>query len=79
MQTLESCLLEPVGDGHHDIEGSQEEDKVEIGVAVDCCLSLVIHHVLARPGLLLIKLICETHIQNKIHFTENYFYENNWP
>lgn len=43
---------------------------MEIGVAVDGCLSLVIHHVLARPGLLLIKLICETRIQNKINFME---------
>lgn len=64
----ERCLLEPVGDGHHDIEGPQEEDKVEIGVAVDGCLPLVIHHVLARAGLLLVKLICETHIQKKVNF-----------
>lgn len=40
-------LLEPVGDGHHDVEGSQEEDKMEVSVAVDRSLFLIIHHVLA--------------------------------
>lgn len=40
-------IMEPVGDGHHDVEGSQEEDKMEVGVAVDGSLSLIIHYVLA--------------------------------
>lgn len=50
-------LLEPVGDGHHDVEGSQEEDKMEVGVAVDGPLSLIVHHILAWPGLLLIIVV----------------------
>lgn len=40
-------LLKPVGDGHHDIQGAKEEDKVKEGVTVDGSLSLVIHHILA--------------------------------
>lgn len=56
-------LLEPVGDGHHDVEGSQEEDKMEVGVAVDGSLSLIIHHVLASTGLLLIIVIYKAHIK----------------
>lgn len=40
-------IMKPVGDCHHDIEGSQEEDKVEVAVAIDGSLSLVVHHVLA--------------------------------
>lgn len=50
-------LLEPVGDGHHDVEGSQEEDKMEVGIAVDGPLSLIVHHILAWPGLLLIIVV----------------------
>lgn len=49
--------LEPVGDRHHDIERSQEEDKMEVGVAVDGPLPLVVHHILARAGLLLIIVV----------------------
>ncbi len=40
-------LLKPVGDGHHDVEGSQKEDKMEVSVAVDGTLLLIVHHVLA--------------------------------
>lgn len=50
--------MEPVGDGHHDVQGSQEEDEMEVGVAVDGPLSLIIDHVLAWTGLLLIIVIC---------------------
>lgn len=35
-------VMKPVGDSHHDVERSQEEDKMEVGVAVDGCLSLII-------------------------------------
>lgn len=52
------CILEPVGEVHHDIEGPQEEDTVEVGVAVDCPVLLVIHHILApTPPLLIIVLV----------------------
>lgn len=47
-------LLKPVGNRHHDIKRSQEEDKVKVRVAIDSCLSLVIHHVLACTSFLLI-------------------------
>lgn len=59
----EHCLLEPVGDGHHDVEGSKEEDKMEVGIAVDGSLSLIICHVLASTGLLLIIIIYKAHIK----------------
>lgn len=50
-------LLEPVGDRHHYIERSQEEDKMEVRVAVDGTLPLVIQHILAWANLLLIIVI----------------------
>lgn len=50
-------LLEPVGDRHHYIERSQEEDKMEVRVAVDGTLPLVIQHILAWASLLLIIVI----------------------
>ena len=49
--------LEPVCDGHHDIEGAQEEDKMEVGVAVDGPLLLVVHYVLTPPALLLVVVV----------------------
>ena len=48
--------LEPVCDGHHDVEGAQEEDEVEVGVAVDGAVPLVVHDVLTPSGLLLLLL-----------------------
>lgn len=36
-------VVEPVGDGHHHIEGSQEEHKVEIGIGVDGALLLIVN------------------------------------
>lgn len=50
-------LLKPIGDGHHDVEGAQEEDKMEVGVAVDGSLFLVVDHVLASAGLLFIVVL----------------------
>lgn len=57
MKGTKCHLLEPVGDRHHYVEGSQEEDKMEVWVAVDGSLPLVIQHVLAWTGLLLIIVI----------------------
>lgn len=42
---------EPVGEGHHDVERSQEEDKVEEEVAVRHPLALVVDHPLAAFAL----------------------------
>lgn len=36
-------LLVPVGEGHHDVEGGQEEAEVEEGVAVGDSLLFVVH------------------------------------
>lgn len=37
---------EPVGEGHHDVERSQEEDKMEEEVAVGHSLGLVVNNLL---------------------------------
>lgn len=50
--------MEPVGDGHHDVQGSQEEDRMEVGVAVDGSFSLIIRHVLASTSVVLLTVIC---------------------
>lgn len=39
-------LLEPVCGGHHDVERAEEEDKVEVCVAVDGALFLIIINIL---------------------------------
>lgn len=36
-------IVEPVGDGHHHIEGSQWEHRVEVGIAVDGAFFLIIN------------------------------------
>lgn len=47
------CLLPvPVGQGHHDVEGSREEHEVEHGVAVLHPFSLVVHSPPGPPILL---------------------------
>lgn len=52
---IRGYLLVPVGQGHHDVEGGQEEAEVEEGVAVGDTLLFVVHgpshSVLARVGL----------------------------
>lgn len=35
-------IMEPAGQGHHHVERSQQEDKMEIGVAVDGAFLLII-------------------------------------
>lgn len=42
-------VVEPAGQSHHHVEGSQEQDKVEIGVAVDGAFLLIVND----PGSLL--------------------------
>lgn len=42
---------EPVGEGHHDVQRSQEEDEVEEEVAVRHPLALVVDHPLAAFAL----------------------------
>lgn len=50
--------LEPAGQGHHHIEGSQQEDKVEIGVAVDGAFLLIIYDPGSLFGILLLFSVC---------------------
>lgn len=47
-------LLKPVGYSHHDVEGAEKENKMEIAVAVDCAVSLIILHILPSSSLLII-------------------------
>lgn len=50
--------LEPAGQGHHHVEGRQQEDKVEIGVAVDGALLLVVDNPGALLDILLLFSVC---------------------
>lgn len=36
-------IVEPAGDSHHHIEGSQEENEVEIGIAIDSASLLIVN------------------------------------
>lgn len=52
-------LLEPVCDRHHDIKWAKEEDKMEVGIAVDSALVLIIKYILSSHSLLLpIIILC---------------------
>lgn len=52
--SLSLCLLPvPVGQGHHDVQGSRAEHEVEYGVVVLHALSLVVHSP-PRPSIFLI-------------------------
>lgn len=54
-------LLEPVCDRHHDVERAKEEDKMEVGIAVDSAFFLIIKDILSPCSpLLLIVFICNT-------------------
>lgn len=45
---------------HHHIERSQEENKVEVGIAVHCALLLIVNHSLASPLLnMLFSISCK--------------------
>lgn len=46
--------LEPISNGHHDVEGAEEEDKVEVGVAVDGAVLLVVADILTTTRFLLL-------------------------
>lgn len=59
--------LEPVGDGHHHIEGSQEEHEVEIGIAVDGAFLLIINDPWALFHIPLLFSICEPQSEHKLH------------
>lgn len=59
-------LLEPVGDGHHHIEGSQEEHKVEIGIGVDGALLLIVNDPRALFHILLLFGVCEPQSNHKL-------------
>ena len=50
-------LLEPVGDGHHDVERAKKEDEMEEWVAVHGFLFLIVQNILSRAGFLLIIVI----------------------
>lgn len=50
--------LEPICDRHHDIERAKEEDKMEVGIAVDGALFLIINYILSSSSLLLLAVIC---------------------
>lgn len=46
---LEVYLLEPVSYCHHHVERSQEENKVEVGIAVYCASLFIIYYSLTAP------------------------------
>lgn len=50
--------LEPAGQGHHHVERSQQEDKMEIGVAVDGAFLLIIDDPGAFLDILLLFSVC---------------------
>lgn len=51
-------LLEPVGNGHHHVQRSQEEHKVKIGIAVHSALFFIINYFLATPSINMHVSIC---------------------
>lgn len=50
--------MEPAGQSHHHVEGSQEEDEVEIGVAVHGAFLLIINHPGSLLDVLLLFSVC---------------------
>lgn len=57
--------LEPAGDGHHHIEGSQKEHEVEIGVAIDSASLLIINDPWSLLHILLLFSVCEAQSERK--------------
>lgn len=60
-----SHSLEPAGDGHHHIEGSQKEHKVEIGIAIDGASLLIINDPRSFLHILLLLSVCEAQSEHK--------------
>lgn len=59
--------LEPVGDGHHHIEGSQEEHEVEVGIAIDGAFLLIINDPWSLFHILLLFSVCEPQSQHALN------------
>lgn len=58
--------LEPAGDGHHHIEGSQEEHEVEIGVAIDGASLLIINDPRPLLHILLLFGVCKAQGERRL-------------
>lgn len=51
-------IMEPVGESHHDVKRTQEEDKVEVVIFIDGPFLLIVDYTLSRGGLLLVIILC---------------------
>lgn len=63
--------LEPVGDGHHHIEGSQQEHEVEIGIAINGAFLLVVNDPWPFFHILLLFGVCEPQSQQESSMSEH--------